>query len=141
MKKSNKSKLEEYSLTNKKTGKIIADNAILVGNEPFVDKGFRKVFVGFLKDVVLDKEISGKAIRLLLYIIENLKPHSVEVYLYHKDVCEELEISSKTYFRWLNILLEKKLIEKTERPGIFILKTYTAVNGQMNKAIKSNLNK
>jgi hypothetical protein len=130
-----KIEIKRYAIVDKETGEIIADDAMFIGQKAFVDKGFRKVFVGFLRDVVLDKEVAGKAIRLLLYIIENLKANDLTVMLYYKIVCEDLEIGEKTFYRWLNTLLEKKLIEKTRIPNLYRLIPFTAVNGQMSKAI------
>ena len=131
-----KKELKKYAIVDKETGEIVADDAMFIGQKAFVDKGFRKVFVGFLKDVILDKEIAGKAIRLLLYIIENLKANDLTIMLYYKIVCDELKIGEKTFYRWLNALLEKKIIQKTEIPNIYRLVPYSAVNGQMNKAMQ-----
>jgi hypothetical protein len=130
-----KIQINKYTIVDKETGEIVADDAMFIGKKAFVDKGFRKVFVGFLRDIVTDKEIAGKAIRLLLYIIENLKANDLTIMLYYKSVCNELKIGEKTFYRWLNILLEKNLIEKTEIPNVYKLVPYSAVNGQMNKAI------
>jgi len=130
---------ENYAIINKETGEIVADNAMFIGREAFMDKGFRKVFVGFLRDIVIDKDIAGKAIRLLLYIIENLKPNDLTILLYWKVVCEELEITQGTYYSWLNILLEKGIIERTEIPNMYKIVPYSAVNGQMQTAINKNL--
>jgi len=128
--------IRKYSIVDNETGEIIADDAMFIGKKAFIDRGFRKIFVGFLRDVVLDKEIAGKAIRLLLWIIENLKGNDLEVYMYWKDICDELDITQGTYYSWLNTLLEKKIIEKTKKPNIYRLVPFTAVNGQMNKAIE-----
>jgi len=125
-----------YTVIDNRTGEVVSEDAMFFGRSPYVDKGFKKVFIGFLKDIVLDKEIAGKAIRLLLYIIENLRKNDLEVYLYYEDVCEELGITTKTYYNWLNVLLEKGIIEKTKRPNIYRLKPYSAVDGYEDIAIK-----
>ncbi len=130
---------ESYAVVNKETGEIIADNAMFIGRDAFVDKGFRKVFVGFLRDIVLDKDIAGKAIRLLLYIIENLKANDLSILLYWRIVCEDLQITQGTYYSWLNTLIEKNIIEKTEIPNVYKLVPYSAVNGQMQTAVKKSL--
>jgi len=130
--------ISKYTIIDNATGEVVADDAMFIGKKAFVDKGFRKVFVGFLKDIVMDKEIAGKAIRLLLYIIENLKVNDLTILLHWKFVCEELEIGRKTYYRWLNILLEKKILEKTDIPNIYKLVPFTAINGQTEKAIKKS---
>ena len=128
--------INKYAIVDKETGEVVADDAMFIGKKAFIDKGFRKVFVGFLKDIVMDKEIAGKAIRLLLYVIENLKANDLTIMLYYKIVCKELEIGEKTFYRWLNTLLEKKILEKTEIPNLYRLIPFSAVNGQMGKAIE-----
>ena len=133
-----KVEIRKYMVVDKETGEIVADDAMFLGKKAFVDTGFRKIFVGFLRDIVLDKEIAGKAIRLLLYIIENLKSNDLTIMLYWKIVCEELKITQGTYYNWLNILIEKKLLEKTEIPNVYRLRPFTAVNGQMNKAVEKS---
>ena len=133
-----KVEIRKYMVVDKETGEIVADDAMFLGKKAFVDTGFRKIFVGFLRDIVLDKEIAGKAIRLLLYIIENLKSNDLTIMLYWKIVCEELKITQGTYYNWLNILIDKKLLEKTEIPNVYRLRPFTAVNGQMNKAVKKS---
>ena len=128
--------ISKYTIIDNDTGEVVTDDAMFVGKKAFIDKGFRKVFVGFLKDIVLDKDIAGKAIRLLLYIIENLKTNNLKIMLYWKIVCEELNITQGTYYKWLNILLEKGILEKTEFPNVYKLVPYTAIHGQMQKAMK-----
>ena len=134
-----KIELRRYMVVDKENGEVVADDAMFIGKKAFVDKGFRKIFVGFLKDIVLDKEIAGKSIRLLLWIIENLKSNDLEFYMYWKDVCDDLDITQGTYYSWLNILLEKNILEKTVKPNIYKLVPFTAVNGQMNKAIEKSI--
>jgi len=127
--------ISRYTIIDNITGEIITDDAMFIGKKAFVDKGFRKVFVGFLKDVVMDRDVSGKAIRLLLYIIENLKANDLTVLLYWKIVCEELNITQGTYYNWLHILLKKGYLEKTKIPNVYKLIPFVAVNGQMEVAI------
>ncbi len=140
VKSERKVSISKYSIVDKETGEIVADDAMFIGKKAFIDKGFRKIFVGFLRDIVMDKEIAGKAIRLLLYIIENLKANDLTILLYWKVVCEELEITQGTYYNWLNTLLEKKILEKTGIPNVYRLVPFVAVNGQMGKAIKKTYN-
>jgi len=127
--------IERYSIINKETGEVVAEDAMFFGKKAFTDTGFRKVFVGFLQDVIMDKEISGKAVRLLLYIIENLDPNSLIVYLHRGEVCETLEISEKNFYLWRNILVKKGLLLKTNRVNFYMLKPYSAVNGQTQNAL------
>ena len=127
--------MNTFTVIDNNTGEIVAHDAIFFGKDPYHDRGFRKIFVGFLKDIVLDKEIAGKAIRLLLWVIENLKTNNLEVYMYHKYITEELGITKKTYYNWLNVLLRKGILEKTDRPHIYRIRVYSAVNGYEKSAI------
>ncbi len=129
---SNKVIMKKYALLDKETGEILEEEAMFVGKDPYVDKGFRKVFVGFLKDVVLNEKIAGKAIRLLLYIIENLKANDLKFYISERIICEELNIKRATYYKWVKVLIEEKIIEKIDT-NLYRLVPYSAVNGQMNK--------
>jgi len=135
-----KIQLRKYTIVDKETGEVVADDAMFIGRKAFIDKGFRKIFVGFLRDIVMDKEIAGKSIRLLLWIIENLRNNDLEVYMYWQDICEELNITQGTYYSWLKTLLDRKIIEKTKKPNIYRLLPFSAVNGQMGKAIERTYN-
>lgn len=136
-----KVELRKYAIVDKETGEIIADDAMFIGKKAFIDRGFRKVFVGFLRDIVTNEKIAGKAIRLLLYIIENLKANDLTIYLSPRIVCEELNIAERTYYSWMKALIEEKLIEKIDT-NLYRLIPFSAVNGQMGKAIeKSYTNK
>ena len=130
-----KVEVKRYSIVDKETGEVVADDAMFIGQKAFVDKGFRKVFVGFLRDVVLNKEVAGKAIRLLLWMIENLRANDLEIYMSERTVCSELEITRGTYFNWVKSLINAKLIEKVDT-NLYKLIPYSAVNGQMSKALK-----
>ena len=129
-----KVEVKRYSIVDKETGEVVADDAMFIGQKAFVDKGFRKVFVGFLRDVVLNKEVAGKAIRLLLWMIENLRANDLEIYMSERTVCSELEITRGTYFNWVKSLIKAKLIEKVDT-NLYKLIPYSAVNGQMSKAL------
>jgi len=128
-------------LINLETGEILEHNVLIVGRKPkYLDRGFIKVFVAFLEDVVSDKEISGKAVRLLLYMLEKLNLNDLTVYINPKDVCKDLGIGKQTYYNWLNLLLKKGYVEKLN-PYVFRLKAYTAIKGNMGKTIEDSLNR
>ena len=129
-----KIEVKKYSIIDRETGEVVADDAMFIGQKAFIDKGFRKVFVGFLRDVVLNKEVAGKAIRLLLWMIENLRANDLEIYMSERTVCSELEITRGTYFNWVKSLIKAKLIEKVDT-NLYKLIPYSAVNGQMSKAL------
>jgi len=132
-----KVQLKKYVIVDKETGEVVADDAMFIGKKAFVDKGFRKVFVGFLKDIVTNEKIAGKAIRLLLWIIENLKNNDLTIYMSERIVCGELNIKRATYYNWIKALTEEQIIEKIDT-NLYRLIPFTAVNGQMHKAIKKS---
>lgn len=126
--------VKRYLVIDKETGDVIAEDVMFIGQKPYVDKGFRKVFVGFLRDVVSNRKIAGKAIRLLLWIIENLRPNLLEFYMSERIVCSDLNIKRATYYNWVKVLLEEGLIERIDT-NLYKLIPYQAVNGQMEIAI------
>ena len=129
------------ALVDTKTGEILEHEVLLVGRKPkYVDKGFIKVFVAFLEDVVADKEVSGKAIRLLLYMLERLDFNNLTVYLNPKDACRELGIARQTLYNWLSLLIRKKYVEKVDT-HLYKIKTYSAVKGSMGKTIEDSLSR
>ena len=131
--------IRKYSIVDNETGEVVADDAMFIGRKAFIDRGFRKVFVGFLKDIVTNERIAGKAIRLLLWIIENLKANDLTIYLSPRIVCEELNITERTYYNWIKALIEERIIEKIDT-NLYRLIPFSAVNGQMNKAIEKSYN-
>ena len=131
--------IRKYSIVDNETGEVVADDAMFIGRKAFIDRGFRKVFVGFLKDIVTNERIAGKAIRLLLWIIENLKANDLTIYLSPRIVCEELNITERTYYNWIKALIEERIIEKIDT-NLYRLIPFSAVNGQMGKAIEKSYN-
>jgi hypothetical protein len=124
-----------YALIDKETGEIIEDEVLIVGKKPYkLDKGYVKVFVTFLKDIVEDKDIAGKSIRLLFYMLEEcLNYETLIMTVIPEYAMKRLKISKDTYYRWLNILIEKGVIYRVGRYR-YILKPYVAVKGKMEKA-------
>lgn len=128
-----------YELLDKRTGEIIEANVLLIGKKPTkVDRGFVKVFIAFLEDLIEDKEISGKAVRLLLYMLKNLNHNTLEVYINPKEAMEDLQISNFTFYTWLKQLQEKGIIEK-KATNLFKLKPYTAIKGDTSKTIEKEI--
>ncbi len=131
--------MSELALINKRTGEIIEDNVLFIGRKPYkVDKGFVKIFVAFLKDIVEDDEIAGKAIRLLFYMIEKMDYNSYTITLIPKYAQEDLKIGRDTYYRWINTLIKKGLITKIDR-YTYQLNPYVAVKGHTKKAMENEL--
>ncbi len=132
--------VETFSIVSNKTGEVIANQAMFMGNNPYVEKGWRKMFVGFLSDVVANEKIAGKAIRLLLWMIGELRFNSLEVYMNERIVSEELGITPRTYYNWIKTLIEEGLIEKVDT-NLYRLVPYTAVNGYTHKAVANDSKK
>jgi len=103
------------------------------------DKGYVKFFVSFLEDVILDKEIRGKAITLLLYVAKSMDWNTKEVYLYPNFVAKELKVSVMQVYRWLKILLEKEILKPTERRYFYKLNAYTVIKGIEEEVLKREL--
>jgi len=122
---------------NEQTGETY--DLLAIGREERIkkvrrDKGFVKVFITFLSDVVENKEIAGKSIRLLMYILENLDYNDLRVYLEPKQVMEDLKITKMTYYNWLKTLIKEGYIERVGT-NLYQLKPYSGVKGSMSEVI------
>jgi len=95
------------------TGEFIPVMLFGQSNE-FVDKNFSKIFHAFTRTLIADEEIAGKAIRLLFWIIDQLKPNDIHFYMSYKIITKELKIGRMTYFRWKKTLEEKNIIKKVD---------------------------
>jgi hypothetical protein len=132
--------MSDLAIINKKTGEIIENDVLLIGRKPYkVDKGFVKIFVAFLKDIVEDDEIAGKSIRLLFYMIEKMDYNSYTITVIPRYVQEKLKISKRTYYIWINTLIEKGLISKIDT-YTYKLNPYVAVKGNTKTAMDNELN-
>lgn len=129
----------KYAVIDKGTGEVVIDNFLLVGRKPYtVDKGFIKIFVGFLKDIVENKKIAGKSIRLLFYMLDNMDYNSYTIRIIPKYAQEELKISEDTYYRWIKDLVEEGIITKIDR-YTYKLNPYVAVKGTRKKALENEI--
>ena len=123
---------------DEKTGEILAeeDKVVIFGKKPYFDKGFVKLFVAFLRDMLEDEEVLKGPVRLFLYAAELMDYNSLEVYLVPERAIKALGISERTYYRWLSVLLRKGYMEKIA-VNIYRLRPYSVVKGQMSKALES----
>ncbi len=127
---------EKYKLVvvNPETGEVtwLEDDILILGHKPYrIDKGYVKIFVTFLYDL-LDEEITGKAIRLLMYMISRLEYNSYEITIIPQEAIKDLQIARKTFYNWLNVLIEKNIIKKVNRYK-YRLEPYQAIKGQTAK--------
>lgn len=131
--------MSKYAVIDKETGEVVIDDFMMIGKKPkYVDKGFIKIFVAFLSDIVEDDEIAGKAIRLLFYMLEQLDYNTYTIRIIPKYAQEELKIGKMTYYRWLNVLIEKGIITKIDT-YTYKLNPYVAVKGNTKKALKNDI--
>jgi hypothetical protein len=131
--------MENLAIVNLKTGEIVEEHILIVGKKPYkVDKGFVKLFVTFLYDIVEDESIAGKSIRLLMYMISKLDYNTYEITIIPQEAIKDLEITNKTFYNWLNTLIQKGLIEKVNRYK-YRLKPYTAIKGNTKTADENDL--
>jgi len=122
------------TIYDKDTGKVIEtiDKAIFFGHKPFLDKGYVKIFVAFLRDILEDKEVIKGPVKLLLYAIDLMDYEDLQVAIAPQKAVKDLDIDRRTFYRWLKVLLDKGYMEKIA-VNIYRLKPYTAVKGQMRK--------
>jgi hypothetical protein len=121
-------------LYDEETGNILetADRAIFVGHKAFLDKGYVKVFVAFLRDVLENRRLGKGAWRLLLYAIDNLDYNRLQVTIVPQQAMKALNIGEATFYRWLKVLLDEGYLERIAT-NVYRLKPYTAIKGQMRK--------
>jgi len=131
--------MSDYAIINKKTGEIIEDNVVFVGRKPkYIDRGFVKIFVAFLSDVIENQKIAGKAIRLLFYMLERLDYNSYTIHIIPKYAKEDLKVSYDTLYRWLDTLTEERIITKVDT-YTYKLNPYVAVKGNTKKAMDNEI--
>lgn len=87
---------------------------LLIGNPEEFDRNFTKIFHAFTEELIADKEIAGKAIRLLFWIIKQLEVGRIEFYMDYQTIKEELGVSKDTYHRWKKTLEQKGIIRKVK---------------------------
>ena len=124
----------EEQIVNPETGEI-QKRLIRVWDEAEIsnDKNYVKVFNVFTEKVVRDKDIAGKAIRLLLYIASRLKYDDDTFYISPTETAKELGVRRETVQGWLKILLVKGIIRKNDRRNWYKVNPQCVYNGIVNK--------
>ena len=122
------------TLYDRDTGQVIEtiDRAIFFGHKPFLDKGFVKIFVAFLRDMLEDDKYLKGPVRLFLYAVNLMNYEDLQVTIIPQKAMKDLGISKDTFYRWLNANLKKGYMEKIAT-NVYRLKPYTAIKGQMKK--------
>ena len=99
-----------------------------------VDASFVKVFIPFLEELINDKDLVGKAFRLLLWVVQNLQWNDLRVMMNYQKVKEDLKISRATYYLWKKILIQKGILHPDPKSReTFYLKPYAVIRGSMTK--------
>jgi len=131
--------MSRYAIIDKETGEIIEENLLLVGRRPkYIDRGFIKIFTAFLSDIVENPKVAGKSIRLLFYMLEQLDYNSYTIQIIPKYAQEELNITKKTFYNWLDTLIEEGIITKVDT-YTYKLNPYVAVRGNTKKAMDNEI--
>ena len=102
---------------------------LLIGNPEEFDRNFTKVFHAFTEELLKNDEIAGKAIRLLFWIMKELKNGSIEFYMYPEDVAEELNVTRATIYNWRKTLEKYGIIRKI-KPNLYQLNPACVVKGK-----------
>jgi len=125
---------KRLGIVDLETGEILEERVLFIGKRKTeIDRGYVKVFIAFLEDIVSDEEVVGKAIRLLLYMLKSLDYDSLTLTVIPRKAIEELEIQKDTYHRWVNTLIAKGILEKVDR-YTYRLKPYTFIKGSTKRA-------
>ncbi len=123
---------------NEHTGEIYEeiDRTLFIGKRPYItDRNFIKIFVGFLADVLEDRELGSGAWRLLIHCIKNMDYNSLRVYMVPEETAKELGVTKRTFYNWLRVLVKNGYLEKLAT-NIYRIKPYTAIRGNMEQTLK-----
>lgn len=121
-------------LFDEETGEILERKVRVWSYQKPVDKGFVKFFDAFVKELLLDEDISKGAIRLLFYIASILDYDDEIFYLSPTEVAEELNVHRVTIQKWLKTLLNKRLILKTNRRNWYMVNRHCLYRGSVARA-------
>lgn len=133
--------MSRYAVIDKITGEVVQDNILFIGKNPkYVDKGFIKIFVTFLSDIVENPKIAGKSIRLLFYMLEQMDFNTYIIRIIPKYAQETLGVSRETFYNWLDALIEEEIITKIDT-YTYRLNPYVAVKGNSYKATINDVEK
>ncbi len=119
---------------DEETGQVLetVDRAVFFGHKAFLDRGFVKIFVAFLRDMLEDAKYIKGPIRLFLYAVNLMDYDSLQVTIVPEQAMKDLDIGRGTFYRWLSANLKKGYMEKIAT-NVYRLRPYTAIKGQMKK--------
>ena len=133
----------EKEVIDKETGEIFSLKFRIIGTEEEFkkrDKNFFKVFNAFTLELISDKDIAGKSIRLLFYILTKLinDINQIEFYMSPQMVCKDLKIHAQTFKKWRQILIKKGIIKKLGT-NLYMLNPQCVCKGNANTLIEEYL--
>ena len=130
-----------YSVIDNETGEVLnLDLRILGTNKSFSNKDNKKFFKFmdvFAEEILLDKDLSGKAIKLLFWILKQLDFGETTFILNTLYASESLNVSRKTLYNWKNALEEKGIIQKITGE-LYTLNPDCVMYGNINKKADAN---
>ena len=104
---------KKYSVVDNETGEVVPLNIRILGTKKDFSKAkFYKLMDTFTESIMMDKELSGKAIKLLFWILKQLDYGETTFILNAKYASDELEVTQRTYYNWKKVLEKKEIIEK-----------------------------
>jgi len=102
-----------YSVVDNVTGEIIPIDIRVLGTKGDFERGkFFKMMDTFTESLLMDKELVGKSIKLLFWILRQLNFGETTFILRREYVLEDLEIGERTYYNWKKTLEKKGIIKK-----------------------------
>lgn len=134
------SKVKTYKILDSETGELLDTEVLLLGKslKTYTDRNFIKFTIAFLSDIVQDQEVMQGPIRLLFYFVKSLDFNTLRGYIFPSDAMKELSISRMTFYRYLSILIEKKLLKRITRYEYEII-PFSAVKGSYKKSMKQKV--
>jgi hypothetical protein len=106
---------QKYSLIDNETGEVLEFDIRILGTEKSFKKEKKKFFKFmdvFTEEIILDKELSGKAIKLLFWILKQLDFNETTFILNYKYATEDLGVTERTFYNWKKVLEKKGIIKK-----------------------------
>ena len=127
----------KYSLVDNETGEIIPIHVRVLGTKKDFNKAkFYKFMDTFTESIMLDKELSGKAIKLLFWILKQLDFGETTFILNSKYASKELQVTERTYYNWKKVL-EKKGIIKKITGDLYVLNPECVMYGNVKETEKA----
>jgi len=126
----------KYSLIDNETGEIVDVDLRVLGTKKSFNKVKNKKFFKFMdvfaEEILLDKDLSGKAVKLLFWILKQLDFGETTFILNTLYASESLSVSRKTLYNWKNALEEKGIIQKITGE-LYTLNPDCVMYGNVNK--------